>query len=279
MMRSLRRKRDTAVGALANTPVSHRRATSLGNQARLRQMGHAPEMVVAVDHSDPGVALTTRDPDGAAKDDVVSLDAGAPAADAGAPAAPAPDAGTGAPAPAAPAQAAPAPAAPAACDCQLASGPTYTPSPSPPVTTAGGRKSATFNLAASFATNAATNAVPGCCQVQQFIKWDSRFATWRGGPLHAGFAGIGADTWAEDRDLAGGRYGRRGGPSSQPVAGCGDEYTTAGRRDMANGDTYCGRDTPSGPDDMVGTFKFQLVVFKTGGTAVARSAVITVNWG
>jgi hypothetical protein len=254
-------------------------------------------MTIEIAHNDPGVPLTTRNPTEAADGEMTvdggsSADAGTPV-DAGAPAAPA-DAGSpatpsdaGAAAPAQAAQA--APVAPPACECELASGPSYTPTGAIPVTTAGGRMSANFDLAASFVNNPAQNKLPSCCHVQQYIKWDSRFATWRGGPPHAGFGAAPADTWIEDRDTSDGRYGRRSGPHSQPLPNCADEYKTGARRDMLNGDTYCGKDNPGGPASIpgpggapsprVGNYKFQLVVFKTGGTAVARSSVITVTWG
>jgi hypothetical protein len=283
MMRNMRARREAPAGAQVNIPVVNRRTPGMSNQARLRRLGGGEpgQMLVTVSHSDSGVPLNTRDPDAASSAEVSTvepgMDGGAAPADAGAvagaPAAPAPDAG--APPPAAPA------AGTTACNCELASGPSYTPSGSIPVTNASGRKSASFNMAASFVNNPAANKLPSCCSVRQFILWDSTFHTWRGGPPHSGFpASSPAGTWIEDRDdkSPDGRYGHRSGPHSQPFANCEDEYRTGAARDMLNGDTYCGADNPHGPSSMVGSFQFQLVVFQTGGAVAARSSVITVTW-
>ena len=183
----------------------------------------------------------------------------------------------GAPAPA------PAPApAKAADNCSVRSGPSYTPSPTVPVTTTGDKKKARFTLAAAFDTDAGTGKKPSCCEVRQFIKWDKAFHDWMGGPPHSGFpSGAAADTWIEDRDKADTRYGHRSGAHSSPVANCGDEYKTGKNQDMANGDTYCGRDSPNGPKDMKGQFQFRLDAIDTcnGGATKASSSVITINWG
>ena len=163
-------------------------------------------------------------------------------------------------------------------NCSVRSGPSYTPSGTIPVTTAGGRKRATFDLAAAFDTDTATGKKPSCCEVRQFIKWDRAFHTWRGGPPHSGFpSSAAADTWIEDRGAAGFRYGHRTNPG---VAGCGDQYKAGATQDMANGDSYCGRDTPSGPTTMTGKFQFRLDVIEAcaGGTTKTSSPVITVNW-
>ena len=123
---------------------------------------------------------------------------------------------------------------------------------------------------------------PRCCEVRQYIKWDSAFQTWKGGPPHSGFpSSATADTWYEDRDTSDKRYGHRSGTHSDPIAGCGDEYLTGGTRDQANGDTYCGRDAPGGPTAMTGKFQFQLkVIDPCNSDAVKKSSsIITINWG
>lgn len=173
-----------------------------------------------------------------------------------------------------------APATPAH-RCGVASGPTYTPTGSVPVATTGGRKRASFTFAAKFNSDASTGEVPGCCQVRQYIKWDSKFHTWRGGPPHSGFpSGASADTWIEDRDTADKRYGHRSGTHSDPIAG-GDEYLLAGVRNQAAGDTYRGSDSPGGPTSMVGKFFFRLdVIDVSNSNAVkASSSTITIDWG
>ena len=174
------------------------------------------------------------------------------------------------------------PAAPTG-QCHVESGPSYTPSGTIPVTNAGGRKSATFSMAASFGTAFVTDPPrrASCCEVRQYIKWDKAFHTWRGGPPHGGFpSSATADTWYEDRDGTDTfRYGYRFGWGN-PVGGCGSEYKTGTAQDQANGNTYCGRDTPSGPSSMTGQFQFQLKVVDTcnGYAEKASSSIITINW-
>lgn len=163
--------------------------------------------------------------------------------------------------------------------CSVSSGPSYSPTGTIPVTASGGRKRASFSLAASFASAAGTP--PSCCEVRQEIKWDDAFHTWNGGPPHSGFpSSASANTWIEDRDTADKRYGHRSGPHSDPVSGCGDEYKSGSTQDQANGDTYCGRDTPGGPDTMTGQFQFRLKVIDTcnASSVKATSSVITINW-
>ena len=238
---------------------------ALGNQARLRSLGRAGRTA----GFEPGVG-----------DERITVDAGPANPDAGA------LAGVGAigvPGGALPGAALAGGAAGVVppANCGVHSGPTYTPTGSIPVITAGGRKSAAFRFAAVFRTASPSNQWPGCCSVRQFIKWDTRFHTAAGGPPHSGFpASSPADTWIEDRHQSGWRYGHRSGPMSMPAAGCGNEYLLAGVQDMAHGDTYCGRDGPSGPASDVGQYQFQLKVLDTcAGVEKASSSIITVAWG
>ncbi len=192
----------------------------------------------------------------------------------------APDAGVPAPADAGPSDGGAPPGGGVPMNqCTINTGPTYTPSGTIPVSNSGGRKSATFNLAASFVSGGSN--IPSCCSVRQFIKWDQAFHDWRGGPPHSGFpSGSPPNTWIEDRNAGDTfRYGYRTGTWAVPVAGCGNEYKTGNTQDMANGDTYCGRDTPGGPSSMTGQFKFRLDVVDTcnGGTK-ASTPEITINW-
>ena len=167
--------------------------------------------------------------------------------------------------------------------CLVTSGPTYSPTGTIPVTTSGNRKRAPFSFAAAFGTQFVTlpMTVPSCCEVHQYIKWDQAFQTWKGGPPHSGFSSsASAGTWYEDRDANDKRYGHRSGPYSDPIANGGDEYTTAGVQDQANGDTYAGRDSPYGPLSMAGKFDFFLKVVDACNhdSEKTRSGVITVNW-
>jgi len=165
--------------------------------------------------------------------------------------------------------------------CHVASGPTYTPTGTIPVTTAAGKKSAPFAMAASFSTYAATGRTPSSCEVRQFIRWNEAYEKWHKKPPHSGFpSDAKAGTWFEDRDANDKRYGHRSGSHSDPVTGCGDEYKTGTTHDQANGNTYCARDSPGGSDALTGTYEFQLKVVDTsnGDAERASSSVITINW-
>jgi hypothetical protein len=193
---------------------------------------------------------------------------------------PAPAPGVSAPSPPPPSPTAPRPSV-SGNNCFVTSGPTYTPSGTIPVTPSGSLKHASFSMAASFGTDAATSRVPRCCEVRQYIKWNAAYHTWRGGPPHSGFPPSSkADEWHEDRDSAGTRYGHRSGRYSSPAAGCGDEYTTGAAQDQANGDTYCGSDAPQSRAPAGAAYNFQLKVVDTcnGNPVKASSSVITVNW-
>ncbi len=242
-----------------------RRATSVaGTRLETRRASdHELDLVRAGRTSDYG--QETRNPTDR-EEDVMSADPGAGSASP--------------PTPAPPTPATPTPAAPAS-NCGVKSGPAYSPTGTVPVTTTHGKKKATFTLAASFSTDAAKATKPSCCEVRQYVKWDKAFQDWRKGPIHSGFPSTATyDTWYEDRDTSDTRYGHRAGSYSSPVSGCGDEYKTGTAQDMANGDTYCGRDSPNGPDDLTGTWNFQLKVVDTcdGDKEKASSSVITVNW-
>jgi hypothetical protein len=166
--------------------------------------------------------------------------------------------------------------APVANNCSVRSGPTYSPTGTIPVTTSGGRKRAPFSFSAAFDTDAATGKTPSCCEVHQFIKWDNAFATFAGGPPHSGFpSGTAANTWIEDRDQAGKRYGHRSGPFSDPGPGF-DEY----KPNQLTGDTYTGSDNPQGPSALTGQWQFRLDVVDTcnADAVKASSSVITINW-
>jgi len=190
--------------------------------------------------------------------------------------------GVAAPAPGVSPPSPPVPAAPSG-QCHVTSGPAYTPTGTIPVTSAGGRKRASFAMAATFGSALVTvpPRMPRCCEVRQYIKWDKAFQDWRGGPPHSGFpSGATHGTWYEDRDSRDKRYGHRSGTHSDPITGGGDEYLTGGTHDQANGDTYAGRDSPGGPTALTGTYNFQLKVIDTcnGNAEKASSSIITINW-
>jgi hypothetical protein len=127
---------------------------------------------------------------------------------------------------------------------------------------------------------AGSDSAPRCCEVHQFIKWDATAAAALGGVPHSGFpAGTPADTWIEDRDSVGKRYGHRSGPFSESVPG--NQYVTNGVPDLANGNEFQGHDGPNGPTALMkGEWQFQLKVVDTcqGNTEKASSSVIKVKW-
>jgi hypothetical protein len=127
---------------------------------------------------------------------------------------------------------------------------------------------------------AGSDSAPKCCEVHQFIKWDATAAAAFGGVPHSGFpAGTPADTWIEDRDSAGKRYGHRSGPFSESVPG--NQYVTNNVPDLANGNEFQGHDGPNGPPALMqGEWQFQLKAVDTchGDAEKASSSVITVKW-
>jgi hypothetical protein len=115
--------------------------------------------------------------------------------------------------------------------------------------------------------------------------WDAAFvaasvAAGNGTVPHAGFpAGSPAGTWIEDRDQAGGRYGHRTGPHSDP--GPGDQYLdAAGRRNQAYGDRFRGTDNPRGlaADRGSWTFRLRVIDVCNGSTRVQSSRPLVINW-
>jgi hypothetical protein len=174
-------------------------------------------------------------------------------------------------------------------NCVVSSGPAYNFAGTVPVNHKGGRKRAPFAFSAAFEQTPpgagegsyAPSAQASCCQVTQMIKWDRAYAHWHGRPPHGGFpASAAADTWIEDRDPRHKRYGHRNDAYTDPQRDCVDEYTTDGKLNMENGDTYCGKDFPDGPEAMTGQYQFRLLVIDTcnGEALKGSSGVITVNW-
>ncbi len=174
--------------------------------------------------------------------------------------------------------------------CNPTTGPVYSTAGVVPVSNAGGVKSAPFTFSAKFqkapapkgkGKGATTSTLPSCCQVRQYIKWDQAFATYNGGPPHSGFpSNAKPGRWYEDRDDQDKRYGHRAGVHSDPIAGGGDEYTTGGVQDQANGDTYNGRDTPSGPAALTGQWQFKLAAIDScdANKCKGPTQIITINW-
>jgi hypothetical protein len=161
----------------------------------------------------------------------------------------------------------------------VASGPSYAQTGTIPVTTSGGRKKARMDFTAKFTNDTAKFQAARCCEVHQFIKWDSVYHKANGGPPHSGFpSSAAADTWIEDRDKKDKRYGHRTDAHSDPGSGCFDEYKSGGARDQANGDEYCGNDSPG--TSRPGQFQFQLKAVDVckSNAEIASSSVVTIDW-
>jgi hypothetical protein len=148
-----------------------------------------------------------------------------------------------------------------------------------------GARQATFNFTAEFRSDPANHILPSCCEVRQDIQWDAAFvaaSVAAGNPVvpHAGFpAAHPANTWIEDRDDAGGRYGHRTGPNSDP--GAGDRYLdAAGQQNQAFGHRYRGQDTPFGLAADRGSWSFRLRVIDVcrGNRQLAVSPTLVFNW-
>jgi hypothetical protein len=164
---------------------------------------------------------------------------------------------------------------------QVLDGPTYTPVGKIPSKIEGGYKKFPFSFAAKFADKPAEGVLASDCSVRQYIKWDQKFADSIGGPIHAGFtAGMAVDTWHEDRDANDFRYGHRSGVHSDPSPNGDEYYKSGGQQDMANGQFYRGRDTPSIPVSagLSGKWQFKLKVIDTSAAdaTLSESSVISL---
>jgi len=167
--------------------------------------------------------------------------------------------------------------------CRVVSGPTYHPMTAltPPPVVAGGGEQAIFTFDAEFANDPANGEFASCCEVHQFIRWNPAFAAAApGGPPHGFPAGAAADTWIEDRDAAGLRYGHRSGPFSENVDI--DHYSDNTGRNLAFGHLFHGRDTPQTPRG-TGEWRFFVQAFdvcsgKRVGSGDAATDYLTIRW-
>jgi hypothetical protein len=168
-------------------------------------------------------------------------------------------------------------AAPPAPNAKLKSGPTYSPNGTIKATKSGGMKNAAFDLSAEFENDANTGAEASCGEVRQYILW-----TAGDPPNHAGFkpaTSYKANTWYEDRDGVGKRYGHRTGTYSECV-GINHYEDAAAKKDCAKGAIYKGKDTPLGADSRTGEWCFQLKAIDTcnGGKEIGTAASVKVSW-
>jgi hypothetical protein len=138
---------------------------------------------------------------------------------------------------------------------------------------------ADVEMSAKFADDPATGRKASCCEVRQQVRWNDEFQQSNGGrPPHQGFpADAKPGTWYEDRNATDQcRYGHR-----DQVARCGgDEYSTNGVADRANGDSWAGEDRP-----IAGVFhhgkldlKLQVIDRCNGDQVKAESDPVTVQF-
>lgn len=160
----------------------------------------------------------------------------------------------------------------------LKSGPTYTPSGTIKATKSGGQKTASFNLSAEFANDPAHGIDPACGEVHQYMMWTKADEI----PNHAGFrpkSAFSANTWYEDRDSVGKRYGHRTGSYAECVSI--NHYTNKdGTENCPTGPVFAGVDAPTdGSGAKIGLWKFELRAFDTcNGNGLGTPAAVTVDW-
>jgi len=163
--------------------------------------------------------------------------------------------------------------------CQVKSGPTYTPNGTIKATKSGTQKTASFNMSVEFENDTKNGTDASCCEVRQFIKWtkDSDI------PNHPGFkpaSNFNSNTWYEDRDGVGKRYGHRTGPYSECISVNHYEDST-GKYDCLNGHVFKGMDSPvDGSGAKTGEWHFELKVVDTcnGNKDIGGTDKVIVDW-
>ncbi|MDB5026443.1 MAG: hypothetical protein JWO66_132 [Candidatus Eremiobacteraeota bacterium] len=161
---------------------------------------------------------------------------------------------------------------------KLKSGPTYTPSGTIKATKSGGQKTASFDLSVEFENDTAHGIDPASGEVHQYMMWTKADET----PNHAGFrpkSGFSANTWYEDRDSVGKRYGHRTGSYAECASS--NHYTDKdGTENCASGAVFAGLDTPTdGSGAKTGLWKFELRAYDTAnGNGLGTPAAVTVDW-
>jgi hypothetical protein len=165
---------------------------------------------------------------------------------------------------------------PAASKCKMKGGPTYSPSGKIKATKSGGMKNAAFALSAEFENDASKGTDASGCEIRQYILWTAGTP-----PNHDGFkpaASYSANTWYEDRDGVGKRYGHRTGAYSECIDS--NHYEDdKGKQDCAKGAIYKGADAPVGAGSRTGEWRFQLKAVDTSdGKEVGTMATVAVDW-
>ncbi len=163
--------------------------------------------------------------------------------------------------------------------CKVKSGPTYTPNGTIKATASGGVKKASFNMSAEFEHDPSKDFYASCCEVRQDILWTNPAEI----PNHAGFkpaSNFSANTWYEDRDGVGKRYGHRTGSYSECISV--NHYEDSSRTwNCASGSMFKGRDDPmDGSGAKTGEWRFRLRVVETCNKDkdVGGIDTVTVDW-
>ena len=163
--------------------------------------------------------------------------------------------------------------------CKMKSGPTYSPSGTIEAMKSGGGKKASFGLSAEFENDPVKGPDPVCCEIRQYILWTKAADV----PRTAAFkptASFKDNTWYEDRDPSGKRYGHRSGPYAECVD-INHYEDAAAKRDCTKGLVYSGRDRPKdGSGAKTGEWKFNLKVVDTcdAEKPMGVTAAVTVDW-
>jgi hypothetical protein len=134
-------------------------------------------------------------------------------------------------------------------------------------------------MSAEFENDPGKGFVPSYGEVRQYIKWTKAADI----PNHAGFrpaSKYSANTWYEDRDSVGKRYGHRTGAHSECIS-VNHYEDKKGNQDCANGEVFKGEDHPrDGSGAKTGEWKFELRAIDTsaGGKGIGTPASVTVDW-
>jgi hypothetical protein len=162
---------------------------------------------------------------------------------------------------------------PPASKCKMKSGPTYSPSGTIKASKSGGKKKAAFDLSAEF-----EGADASGCEIRQFILWTKAADIPKNGAFSPA-ASFSENTWYEDRDAAGKRYGHRTGGFAECVS-INQYEDAAAKQDCAKGAVFKGKDAPvDGSGAKTGEWQFKLKAVDTSdGSDVGTAATVTIDW-
>jgi len=167
----------------------------------------------------------------------------------------------------------------AAKKASLKSGPAYSPSGTIKATKSGSLKIATFKQSAEFENDPTKGVDPSCGEIRQYIKWSKGEAPPNTGAFEPK-SSFSEDTWYEDRDPNGKRYGHRSGTFAECVS-INHYEDKKGVKDCAKGEVYAGQDDPKGAATRTGMWSFELRAVDTcGGTekVIGTPASVAVDF-